>query len=159
MLGPDAVAPIESVTANSIMGWGAFLFGLVACTTLLWDRITNRGKGLANLTGKIDTLCSKMDDFEHTQGIMDTRIDTLSADVRDLVFELKGTDGTNGMRSTVRRHTEQLADIERRNLVIDEIEKREREQYHGPERRKELRRFRDQKLEGDVRDRSEGSEE
>ena len=144
----EVVAEVTSVTPTSIVGWGG-LFGIISFFFLVFDRVTNRGKNLATLTGKIDGLCEKMEDFEHTQAVMDTRIDTLTGAVRDLTFELKGTDGTNGMKSIVREHTRQLKTINDRNLVRDEIERRDRENYPGPERRKDVRREIDRPDEGE----------
>jgi len=58
-------------------------------------------------------------------------------------FILCGPDGENGLRSDVRLVVERVYAIENRNLEIDAIAAREREQYQGPEKRKDLRRFRD----------------
>jgi hypothetical protein len=60
-------------------------------------------------------------------------------DVREIKQELFGRDGTNGMRSVVRRNADRLDLIERRHVDEDAAE-RERERYEGDERRHIARR-------------------
>ncbi len=55
--------------------------------------------------------------------------------LRELTVIVCGSDGQNGLRSSVRHHTERLDTIENRNRELDAISKRERELYTGPEKR------------------------
>lgn len=65
-------------------------------------------------------------------------------DVRDIKHDLFGKDGDNGMRSEVTDLKARTKALEERNLELDAAaDALERAQYDGPERRRELRRFRD----------------
>ena len=139
ILAPDVVAPVTSLTASSIMGWGGFIFGLIACVILIWDRVVERGRTNANLEGKIDGLCERVEDFGVTQGIMDEKLESLSQDVRDLRLAWRGENGKNGAKNQLKDHDQRLDAIERRHHVQDEIAKHE-SQYPGPERRQGYRR-------------------
>lgn len=131
----QAVAPIESFTATSIMGWGGFVFGLGAFGILIWDRVTGRTRSIVGLENKIDKLTEKFDDFEVTQGVMDKHLKTLSDSVRDLTFEWKGVEGANGARAVIRQHGAQLRSLEDWRNREDFIAERERELGRGQRRR------------------------
>lgn len=61
-----------------------------------------------------------------------------------LTYIVVGIDGKNGLRSTSQSHGDRLDVIEERNLVLDEVAKRERELYEGEDRRQgPQRRLRD----------------
>lgn len=135
----------ETITPSSWFGWGGFVFGLIATAILLWDRITGRGKSIANLDNKIDTLCRQTDEMEGRL----TVVDGLTRSVQELVFEWRGIDGNNGYKSIIRDHEKRLDAIEDRNREIDAIAKHERERqqdYGGPERRRSPRRDLDKEL-------------
>lgn len=57
--------------------------------------------------------------------------------VREVVIELRGVDGKNGLKSKVGDHETRLGKIEDRNLVLDALTEAERGQYTGKERRHE----------------------
>ena len=95
-----------------------------------------------------------MNDTAATLQKLSTSMDVHSEEVRDfwamvskklerIDYILCGPDGENGLRSDVRLVVARVNSIENRNLEIDAIAAREREQYQGPEKRKDLRRFRD----------------
>ena len=95
-----------------------------------------------------------INDTAETLQKLSASMDTHSLEVREfwgrvtdrlgrIDFILCGADGENGLRSDVRLVVERVHAIENRNLEIDAIAAREREQYQGPEKRKDLRRFRD----------------
>ncbi len=86
-----------------------------------------------------------------------TSMDAHSLEVRDfwgkvtdrlgrIDYILCGPDGENGLRSDVRLVVARVSSIENRNLEIDAIAAREREQYNGPEKRQTRRRMRDNLL-------------
>lgn len=64
-------------------------------------------------------------------------------DVRDLKHDVRGVDGTNGIKSTVRRLDERVSVIEDRHIALDAIARADREAYHGEERRLHIRRLHD----------------
>ena len=157
MLAPDVVAPISSVTATSYMGWGGFVISLLVFAMQVWQKVTQRGKSLATLDGKLDRICEDVEEMKETSKVMDAHLDTLSTAVRDLQHVWKGPDGTNGAKSKLAAHDVVLGDhsgrltrIERRNDIIDEIERRQRENYNGPERRQDYRRETDKEVLGRV---------
>ncbi len=131
----QAVVPLESGTATSLMGWAAFVFGLGTFGILVWDRVIGKGKSLAGVSGKIDRLGEQMEDVENTQKVMDGHLETLSNDVRTLTQEWKGFDGTNGARNVLREHTKQIALILERNTKLDAVREIERERAGGQHRR------------------------
>lgn len=135
MIPPETVAPIESVTASSLMGWAAFVFGLGTFAILVWDRVVGKGKSLATIDGKIDNLCEKVEEVQQTQTIMDGHLDTLSREVQSLTSEWRGFDGNNGARSVIRKHTEQIAQIVKRNERLDAIREEDIRRSGGQSRR------------------------
>lgn len=138
----QVVAPIESGTATSIMGWGGFVLGLGAFGILLWDRITGRGRSLAAIDGKIDRLSEQVGELGGTQKIMDGHLASLSTAVGQLTYEVKGVDGLNGLKGKVRDLGEDVQSIQVRNAKMDVLAgmyERERRGYEGPERRQPLR--------------------
>jgi hypothetical protein len=117
ILAPDVVAPIQSITASSVMGWGGFVFSLIACGVLVWDRVVGKGKAVASLDGKIEHLCEQID---HMEGRL-TVVDGLTTTVRELVFEWRGVDGNNGYKSIIRENQRRITEIEKRNWQIDAV--------------------------------------
>jgi chromosome segregation ATPase len=114
------------------MGWGGFVFG----------------RSLATIDGKLDRICEQYDEHEDTLKVIDSHLDTLSQDVRDLKKAWRGEDGTNGAKSLLTNHELRIREIEKRNYFIDETARREREKYQGPERRHDTRRERDRDING-----------
>lgn len=131
ILSPDAVAPIQSITATSVMGWGGFCFSLIACGVLVWDRVVGKGRAVATLDNKIDGLCAQLEDMEGKL----TVVDGLAQSVRDLVFEWRGLDGRNGYKSIIRENQKRLAAIERRNDRLDAIREEDERRSGGQRRR------------------------
>ncbi len=64
-------------------------------------------------------------------------------DLTKMQHLIVGFDGNNGLRSDVKDIGRRVAGIEKRNLEIDAIAAIERQQYPGPERRRDPRRLRD----------------
>lgn len=131
LLQHEIVAPIESVTATSIMGWGGFFFGFVACAILIWDRVIGKGKSLQSIDGKIDHLCEQIEDMESRLEV----VDGLSESVRELTQEWRGVSGDNGYRSIIRRHDQEILGIQRRNDRIDAVRDEDLRRSHGQQRR------------------------
>lgn len=131
ILAPDGVAPIQSVTASSIMGWGGFIFSLIACATLVWDRVVGKGKSVANLDNKIEGLCDQMNEMEGKL----TVVDGLTTSVRELVYEWRGVDGNNGYKSIIRENQRRISAIERRNDKIDAVRESDERRSGGQHRR------------------------
>lgn len=113
------------------MGWGAFVFGLVACVILLWDRIVGRGKSLAMIDGKIDQLCEEIGDMDARLKV----VDGLSQSVRELTQEWRGVRGDNGYLSVIRNNAERITRIERRNDKIDAVREEDERRSGGLQRR------------------------
>lgn len=113
------------------MGWGGFIFGFIACAILIWDRVIGKGKSLANLDNKIDGLCEKIEDMEGKLVV----VDGLSRSVGELVFEWRGVDGSNGYKSIIRRHDQEIIAIQRRNDRIDAVREEDLRRSHGQQRR------------------------
>lgn len=99
------------------MGWGGFLFSLIACGVLVWDRIAGKGKATADLKSDIRELCGKIEDMEGRLEV----VDGLTVSVRELVFEWRGVDGKNGYKSIIRSNESRITDIEKRNYIIDAV--------------------------------------
>lgn len=145
-LGPEVIAPVSSITPTSLFGWGGFVFGLVACGVLLWDRIVGRGRTNANLETAVRALGDDLKDMVETQKVMDSHLDSLSTGVRDLTHEVKGVDGLNGIKGLVKQHDVEIKAIHKRNQQMDilaAIYQRELDGYDGPERRQSVRRLKD----------------
>lgn len=64
--------------------------------------------------------------------------------VMELQREVFDKDGNNGLKREAARQKDEIAAIKDRNLAIDTLAKKERDQYQGEERRRHLRRERDQ---------------
>lgn len=69
----------------------------------------------------------------------------LRDDVRDLKAAV-GTDGKNGLKKTADDLHGRLGKIEARHARIDAVAEAERDSYEGPERRRSVRRLRDQEF-------------
>lgn len=117
LLWAQAIAPIQSVTPDSLFGWGGFVFGLIACGILVWDKISGRAKNIASIDRKIDGLCDKVEDLEGGLEV----VDGLTRSVNELIFEWRGVDGSNGYKSIVKDIRERLRLIEKRNDKLDAI--------------------------------------
>lgn len=142
----QVVAPIESGTATSIMGWGGFVLGLGAFAILLWDRVKGKGRSLAGIENSIKGISEDCSELKSAQKIMDGLLLSLTGDVRELKFEIKGVDGQNGMKALLREHSSEIEAIHVRNRKADilaAIYERELKNYQGPERRESIRRARD----------------
>lgn len=132
MLPPEVVAPIQSVTATSVMGWGGFLFSLIACSVLVWKEITGRGKSLAVIDGKIEHLSEQMEEMDGKLAV----VDGLSESVRELAQEWRGVPGSgNGYRSIINKNTDRINAIEKRNQGIDAVRDEDFRRSHGQQRR------------------------
>lgn len=64
-------------------------------------------------------------------------------DVRDLKYDVRGVDGTNGIKSIVKHLDERVGVLEDHKIMLDAVEEAERQQYQGDERRHGARRLRD----------------
>jgi hypothetical protein len=131
MMPPDGVAPITSITATSLMGWGAFIISLLTFGIVTWDRVVNRGKSLQAIDGKIDHLCEQIDDMEGNLEV----VDGLAESVRELTQEWRGVAGDNGYRSIIRENSQRLTAIEKRNDKIDAVREEEMRRGGGHQRR------------------------
>jgi hypothetical protein len=131
MMPPDGVVPITSVTATSIMGWGGFVFGFIACAILVWKEVIGKGRSLATIDGKIEHLCKQVDDMEGRLGV----VDGLADSVRELTQEWRGVTGDNGYRSIIRENSRRIGAIERRNDKIDAVREEELRRGGGQQRR------------------------
>lgn len=76
-------------------------------------------------------------------GWMCKQILTMREGFHDLANEVWGRDKKNGLRSKVAEIIRQVQSINERHAKLDAIEDYERQQYDGPNRRKESRRLRD----------------
>jgi hypothetical protein len=84
---------------------------------------------------KLETIREDVLELKTTQGIMDQHLDSLSQNLRDLVREWRGADGTNGGKSQLRDHEIRLRVIENRHIGEDAVTLIEREQGQGERRR------------------------
>lgn len=66
--------------------------------------------------------------------------------VRELQIDVRGIDGTNGLKGTQKEHNQRLEKIEERNERIDAVTEYEKQHYTGPERRQAHRRLRDKEF-------------
>jgi hypothetical protein len=132
MFAPDGLAPITSITATSVMGWGAFIISVLTFATVTWDRVVGRGKSLQSIDGKIDALCDKVDDMEGQLEV----VDGLAESVRELTQEWRGVPGSNnGYRSIINSNSERIRQIEKRNDRIDAVREEDLRRGHGQQRR------------------------
>lgn len=136
-LWAQAVAPIQSVTPESWFGWGGFIFGLIACGILVWEKITGRTKSITNVENKLDQLCSQVDDLEGKLEV----VDGLADSVRELTQEWRGVSGDNGYKSIIKRHDLELLAIQRRNDRLDAVREEDERRSGGLHRRKIDREF------------------
>lgn len=132
LLAPDGIAPIQSITASSVMGWGAFIVSAGTFGMLVWQKITQRGRSLATIDDKIEQLCEKVEDMEGRLEV----VDGLSQSVRELTQEWRGVAGDNGYRSIIRQHSNDIAAIIRRNDKIDAVREEDERRSGGQHRRK-----------------------
>ena len=121
----------ETLWPTSVGGWVGLLAGSTALGLLVVDRLTARGKSLAKLDTKIDTLCDRIDDMDGRLKV----VDGLAETVGELVFEWRGVDGNNGYKSIIREHDRRLDEIQQRNLRIDAIREEDDRRSGGKHRR------------------------
>lgn len=140
----DIVPSIETGTATSVMGWGGFVFGLIACLILVWDRVIGKGRAIE----KMDKLIEKIEDVEARLEV----VDGLAASVRELIQEWRGAPGSdNGYRRDIRENTRAIAEIVRRNDRLDAIREEDERRSGGQHRRlmdRELNNLLPEKREG-----------
>ncbi len=67
----------------------------------------------------------------------------LRDDVRDLAHDVRGRDGDNGIKSSLRKLVDRTDALEGRNERLDAIKAYEKEQYAGEDRRESERRLLD----------------
>lgn len=125
------IPPIESLTATSIMGWGGFLFGFIACVILIWDRVIGRGKSLADVDNKLDKMCKQIEDMAGELVV----VDGLGKSVAELVYEWRGVDGNNGYKSIIRDNQRRIGQIEKRNDRLDAVREEDERRSGGLHRR------------------------
>lgn len=127
----DLVPQIETGTPKSVMGWASFVFGLIACVILIWDRVIGKGKAEQKVTEKIDDLSEKLEDLEGRLEVFDG----LGRSVSELVYEWRGIDGRNGLKSVLREQGQHLTEIQRRNNRLDAIREEDERRSGGQRRR------------------------
>lgn len=119
MIAPG-ISPIQSITPESLFGWGGFIFGLVAIGIRVWEKITGRTKSIASVENKLDHLCRQIEDMEGRLEV----VDGLASSVRELTQEWRGPPGSsNGYRSIIQENQRRIAAIEKRNYELDAIKK------------------------------------
>lgn len=101
------------------MGWGGFLFSLIACGVLVWDRVAGKGKATADIQNDIKDLCGKIEDMEGRLEV----VDGLTTSVRELVFEWRGVDGNNGYKSIIKHDHLRIDAIEKADSIIEAVKK------------------------------------
>lgn len=123
---------VESLWPTSVGGWVGLIAGSSALVLLIVDRLTARGKNLAVIAGKLDTLCGQVDDFEGKLQAVDGLVES----VRELTQEWRGTPGSpNGYRAIIRDNQRRLDAIEKRNTGIDAIRDEDERRGGGKHRR------------------------
>lgn len=127
----DLLAPITSGTATSVMGWGGFLFGLIACVILLWDRVVGRGKAEQKVSASLQGLCEQVEALEAQLVI----VNGLTKSVGELVYEWRGFDGSNGYKSIIKEHDRLIIEIQRRNDRLDAVRDEDERRSGGQQRR------------------------
>lgn len=120
-IAPAGVLPV------TLVGWVTAL-GLLITLILQFIQM---GRFLQKLEG----IRGDVVDLKTTQGIMDQHLDSLSQNLRDLVREWRGADGSNGGKSQLRDHEIRLRLIEDRHVGEDAVTRIEREQGQGERRR------------------------
>lgn len=132
-LAPAGVLPV------TLVGWITAI-GLLITLVL---QFVQMGRFLQ----KLDTIREDVIGLKNTHDFMDQHLDSLSENLKDLVREWRGADGTNGGKSQLRDHELRLRVIENRHVGEDAITKIELERGQG-----ERRRLRDKLIDqGDVK--------
>lgn len=93
--------------------------GSVALILLVVDRLTARGKNLAVIAGKLDTLCGQVDDFEGRLSV----VDGLARTVEELVYEWRGVDGNDGYKKIIQDDHRRIDALERHGDIIEAVRK------------------------------------
>lgn len=131
-LGPEMLpTSLQTFWPTSAIG---YLTAATLATTVgksAYDWITGRRKSLAVLDRKIDGLC---DTIENMEGKLEV-VDGLTESVRELVYEWRGLDGTNGYKSIIRENQRRIGQIERRNDRIDAVREEDERRSGGQHRR------------------------
>lgn len=132
-LAPAGVLPV------TLVGWITAI-GLLLTLVLQFIQ-------MGRFLQKLDTIREDVIGLKNTHDFMDQHLDSLSENLKDLVREWRGADGTNGGKSQLRDHELRLRVIENRHVGEDAITKIELERGQG-----ERRRLRDKLIDqGDVK--------
>ncbi len=152
----EAVPPIETGTPTSIGAWIGMISGGTALVILAYDRLRGSGKREADLNNKVNELQKsfadlgrKVDILERELTVIEVNLSTIDRKLSEVLFELRGVDGQNGVKGAGRIHGLEIASIKKRLAAMDVLAalfKAERETYSGVERRHVTRRDFDVKL-------------
>jgi hypothetical protein len=152
MFVPEMQPHVESFWPSSVIGW--LTTGTLAITVAKtgFDWWTGKRKSLTALQGsihgvevKMEKVCEKIDDMEGRFEV----VDGLSHSISELVYEWRGIDGTNGYKSIIKRHDQELIEVRRRNDRIDAVTEDKLRRVHDEDLRRSggiERRYSDREL-------------
>lgn len=112
----------------------------------MFDRISGRGRNLQSITGTLKDLEERVTDIENTDKIIDQTLRAMHDLLKEIDYELRGTKGDNGLKSTVRAIRADIDKMHERNRRMDMLAARVQQmfrQYDGPERRQGMRGLKD----------------
>lgn len=123
--------------------------GVVGLILLAYDRLRGSGKHDADMHGKVNGLLLRADSLDRDHGVVEVQLALLDKRVGEVLYELKGIDGQNGIKGNTRALAEEIRVMKLRLAgydVVTALFKAERDQYAGPEKRHFTRRALDAKL-------------
>ena len=132
------VAPsIDSAFPKSVGGWVGMIGGVIAVFFLLYDRLRGSGKLDADLSNRVAEMSRKQDRADHNTCGIEGTVKVLDQKVSEVVYEVRGIDGLNGVKGTARDNTAEIAAIKKRLSAMDVVAaifKAERDDDRRPRR-------------------------
>ena len=161
LLQIQAVPKIETGTPTSIGAWIGMLSGGTALILLAYDRFRGSGKREADLTNKVADLCRQVETLERELTTIEVNLGMVDRKLSEVLYELRGVDGLNGIKGANRNQATEIAAIQKRLAAMDVVAallKAERDNWKGDERRVSSRRTIDSKLLDLATGKDEGNE-
>ncbi len=128
----------------------AIMTGVVGLLLLLYDRLRGSGKLDADMHNSVRELTQKVAVLERDFGMIELQLSQLDKKLSEVLYELKGTDGLNGIKGLSRAHAAEIAAIKKRlhsmDVVAALLKAQQEASYSGVEKRHSMRRDIDVKL-------------
>ncbi len=113
--------PLESVFPTSVGGWVAMIVGIAAVVMLAYDRLRGSGRLDADMSNHVSDLARKIELVERECAVAEGALTQFDRKLSEVLYELRGVDGKNGVKGVNRSHALELASIQKRLGAMDVI--------------------------------------